>query len=159
MAANVSKELFARRNASTDVEHGSDLLPLFDADGLIPAIVTDATSGAVLMFAWMNPEALALTLKTGYGHFYSRSRGRLWQKGEESGNRLLVREARTDCDQDVIWLRVDVEGKGVACHTGEKSCFYRRIVPGPEGTATLELASDVDGHVQSEPDSRDKHGH
>src|SRR5262249_3190282 len=136
MAANVNKELFARRNASSDVEQGGELLPLFDADGLIPAIVTDAKSGAVLMFAWMNSEALALTLKTGYGHFYSRSRGRLWQKGEESGNRLRVREARTDCDQDVIWLRADVEGEGVACHTGARSCFYRRIVAGPEGPAT-----------------------
>lgn len=126
---------FTPRGTAGDIERGASLQPLFDAQGLIPAIVSDATTGEVLMFAYMNREALALTLDTGFGHFWSRSRGRLWQKGEESGNRLRVREARTDCDQDVIWLRVDVEGNGVACHTGERSCFYRRIVAGPDGRA------------------------
>lgn len=124
---------FAPRGAAGEIERGASLSPLFDAQGLIPAIVSDADTGEVLMFAYMNRQALALTLDTGFGHFWSRSRGRLWQKGEESGNRLRVREARTDCDQDVIWLRVDIEGNGVACHTGERSCFYRRIIAGPDG--------------------------
>ena len=79
------------------------------------------------MFAWMNAEALALTLETRVGHFWSRSRSRLWKKGEESGNLLRVSELRTDCDQDVVWLKVSVEGDGVACHTGERSCFYRSL--------------------------------
>lgn len=80
------------------------------------------------MFAWMNPEALALTLTSGLAHFWSRSRRRLWQKGEESGNLLRVCEVRTDCDQDVLWLRVTVEGAGAACHTGARSCFYRKLM-------------------------------
>ena len=77
------------------------------------------------MFAWMNAEALALTLETCIGHFWSRSRGRLWRKGEDSGNVLRVAEVRTDCDQDAIWLKAAWQGDGVACHTGARSCFYR----------------------------------
>jgi phosphoribosyl-AMP cyclohydrolase len=106
---------------------------------LIPAIVTDAASGEVLMFAWMNAEALALTLETRLGHFWSRSRGRLWKKGEESGNLLNVSEVRTDCDQDVVWLKVVVEGDGVACHTGAKSCFYRALALGAPPSPGLAL--------------------
>ena len=119
--------LFAARGTPGEVEAGLAFQPKFDADGLIPAIVTDAASGNVLMFAWMNAEALALTIETRIGHFWSRSRGRLWKKGEESGNLLRVGELRTDCDQDVLWLKVAVEGSGVACHTGERSCFYRAV--------------------------------
>jgi phosphoribosyl-AMP cyclohydrolase len=115
-----------------DIEAGSELLPKFDGDGLVGAIVTDE-AGAVLMFAWMNAEALARSLETGVAHFWSRSRNRLWVKGEESGNRLTIREARIDCDQDAVWLKVAVEGAGVACHTGAKTCFYRAIVPGDGG--------------------------
>jgi phosphoribosyl-AMP cyclohydrolase len=118
---------FAARGSPDEVETGLVFQPRFDADGLIPAIVTDAASGEVLMFAWMNAEALAQTLETGIGHFWSRSRGRPWKKGEESGNLLRVSEVRTDCDQDVVWLKVTVEGAGVACHTGERSCFYRSL--------------------------------
>jgi phosphoribosyl-AMP cyclohydrolase len=118
---------FAARGSPDEVETGLVFQPRFDADGLIPAIVTDAASGEVLMFAWMNAEALAQTLETGIGHFWSRSRGRPWKKGEESGNLLRVSEVRTDCDQDVVWLKVSVEGAGVACHTGERSCFYRSL--------------------------------
>jgi phosphoribosyl-AMP cyclohydrolase len=98
--------------------------------------VTDATSGEVLMFAWMNGQALSLTISTRLGHFWSRSRNRLWLKGEESGNRLRVIELRTDCDQDVVWLRVEVEGQRLACHTGRRSCFYRRV---PLGDASEPL--------------------
>lgn len=97
----------------------------FDKEGLIPAIVQNADNGDVLMFAYMNQEALERTVKTGLAHFYSRSRGRLWQKGEESGHFQQVREIRYDCDGDVLLLLVDQEG--VACHTGHRSCFFRRL--------------------------------
>jgi phosphoribosyl-AMP cyclohydrolase len=134
--AAASSAPFAPRGTQADVEGGLAFAPKFDADGLIPAIVTDAASGEVLMLAWMNAEALAATLETRIGHFWSRSRARLWRKGEESGNVLEVREVRTDCDQDTIWLKVAVAGNGVACHTGERSCFYRALAlgvrPSPE---------------------------
>jgi phosphoribosyl-AMP cyclohydrolase len=119
--------LFASRGSDAEIEQGVAFAPKFDADGLIPAIVTDAASGEVLMLAWMNAEALALTLETRVGHFWSRSRAKLWRKGEDSGNVLEVSELRTDCDQDAIWLKVVVAGDGVACHTGERSCFYRSL--------------------------------
>jgi phosphoribosyl-AMP cyclohydrolase len=118
---------FAPRGSSAEVEQGLVFQPKFDADGLIPAIVTDAAGGEVLMFAWMNAEALALTIETRVGHFWSRSRNRPWKKGEESGNLLRVAELRIDCDQDVLWVKAMVEGDGVACHTGEHSCFYRTV--------------------------------
>ncbi len=121
-----------------DIEQGTQFQPRFDADGLVGAIVTDATSGVVLMFAWMNAEALRLTLETGVAHFWSRSRRKLWRKGEESGNTLRVQEARVDCDQDAIWLKVSVAGAGVACHTGAKSCFYRTIPVGSTEPAALK---------------------
>jgi phosphoribosyl-AMP cyclohydrolase len=123
----VHPSLFAARGSPDEVETSLAFQPKFDADGLIPAIVTDVASGDVLMFAWMNEEALALTLETRVGHFWSRSRGRLWKKGEESGNILRVSELRTDCDQDVVWLKATIEGAGAACHTGERSCFYRTL--------------------------------
>ena len=123
-----------------DIEAGDELLPKFDEDGLLGAIVTDE-AGAVLMFAWMNAEALARSLETGVAHFWSRSRNRIWVKGEESGNVLRIREARIDCDQDALWLKVAVDGAGVACHTGARSCFYRAIVPGDAGGFRL-VASD-----------------
>jgi len=119
--------LFAPRGTTDEVEHGSTFQPKFGPDGLIPAIVTDADTGEVLMFAWMNDEALMLTIESGLAHFWTRSRGRIWKKGEESGNFLRVHEIRTDCDQDVIWLKAHVEGVGAACHTGSRSCFYRAV--------------------------------
>ena len=112
---------------SEAVERSLNFTPRFGADGLIPAIVTDAGDGAVLMFAHMNAEALALTRTSGEAHFWSRSRQSLWRKGETSGQLLKVREILTDCDQDVMLLRVDVQGDGTACHTGQRSCFYRRV--------------------------------
>jgi len=118
---------FAPRGSTEEVEHGDVFQPKFGADGLIPAIVSDAETGDVLMFAWMNAEALVLTIETGLAHFWTRSRQRIWKKGEESGNLLRIREIRTDCDQDVLWLRVHIEGDGVACHTGARSCFYRAL--------------------------------
>ncbi|HWB44162.1 MAG TPA: phosphoribosyl-AMP cyclohydrolase [Hyphomicrobiaceae bacterium] len=130
---------FAARGTPQDVEQGSAFQPKFDRDGLIAAIVTDAASSEVLMFAWMNAEAVAKTLETGFGHFWSRSRGKLWKKGEESGNLLRVREMRTDCDQDALWLKVDVEGAGVACHTGARSCFYRALPLGAPPSPALRM--------------------
>lgn len=118
---------FAPRGTPGEVEEGTTFQPKFDADGLIPAIVTDAGSGEVLMFAWMDSEALVRTIATKSAHFWSRSRKALWRKGEESGNEFEVLELRTDCDQDVIWLKVRVAGRGRACHTGRRSCFYRAV--------------------------------
>lgn len=131
-----SRDMFSRRGTREDVEHGQAFTPAFGPDGLVPAIVTDARTGDVLMLAWMNAEALALTIETGQAHFWTRSRKRLWKKGEESGNTLSVIEMRTDCDQDAIWLRVEVQGDGVACHTGARSCFYRTLVPASDRALT-----------------------
>ena len=130
---------FASRDdlATEQVEEGSAFAPKFDSAGLIPAIVTDAATGDVLMFAWMNAEALEATLRDGLATFYSRSRQSLWRKGETSGETLKVVECLTDCDQDVIWLKVAPQGRGAACHTGRRSCFYR-VVRLKDGQAVLE---------------------
>jgi phosphoribosyl-AMP cyclohydrolase len=109
-------------------ESGNVLDPKYDANGLVTAVVTDHISGDVLMVAHMNAQALALTRKTGIAHFWSRSRDRLWKKGETSGHILTVVEMRVDCDQDAIWLRA--KAAGPTCHTGETSCFYRRVTDG-----------------------------
>jgi phosphoribosyl-AMP cyclohydrolase len=109
------------------LEHGEVLAPRFDANGLIAAVATHADTGEVLMFAWMNAEALGRTITTREATFWSRSRNRLWKKGEESGNVLRVVEIRVDCDQDMLWLVVEPGGNGAACHTGARSCFYRRL--------------------------------
>lgn len=108
-----------------DREAGLVLNPKWDASGLITGVVTDAFSGELLMVAHLNEEALALTQSTGQAHFWSRSRARLWRKGEESGNVLAVVELRIDCDQDALWIRAIPAGP--ACHTGTQSCFYRTI--------------------------------
>ena len=101
----------------------------WDQGGLVPVIAQEATSGDVLMFAWMNREALALTLARGQAVYWSRSRQRLWHKGEESGHFQQVHEIRVDCDADVVLLKVSQLGHapGIACHTGRHSCFYRRL--------------------------------
>jgi phosphoribosyl-AMP cyclohydrolase len=131
--------LFTPPGSPRDVERGHTFQPKFTADGLIPAIVSDAATGDVLMFAWMNAEALALTIETRVAHFYSRSRGKLWKKGEESGNLLHVTDLRTDCDQDTLALRVTIGGAGAACHTGARSCFYRAVPLGERPTPNLAL--------------------
>jgi phosphoribosyl-AMP cyclohydrolase len=110
-----------------DRETGLKLDPKFDADGLLTAVVTDAADGAVLMVGHMNAEALAKSRKTGTAVFFSRSRQRLWQKGESSGNILHIVEMRIDCDQDAVLIVA--QPKGPTCHTGQRSCFYRRITP------------------------------
>jgi phosphoribosyl-AMP cyclohydrolase len=108
-------------------EEGTVLAPRFDASGLVTAVVTDASDGTLLMVAHMNEEALRLTLETGIAHYWSRSRRALWKKGETSGNFQRVVEMRVDCDQDALWLKVEVAGDGVTCHTGRRSCFYRIV--------------------------------
>ena len=137
---------FRTPGSKAEVESGLAFQPKFDSDGLIPAIVTDARSGEVLMFAFMNAEALGLSMASRVAHFWSRTRAALWKKGGESGNVFKIVEMRTDCDQDVIWLRVTVEGDGHACHTGRRSCFYRLVpVQGASSRASqLTLAPDAD---------------
>ncbi len=98
-------------------------------DGLCPVIAQQADTGKILMFAWMNRESLALTVAEGYAVYWSRSRNRLWRKGEESGHKQKVLELFLDCDEDVILLKIEQEG-GIACHTGRESCFYRRLIDG-----------------------------
>jgi phosphoribosyl-AMP cyclohydrolase len=98
-------------------------------DGLVPAIAQDAASGRVLMFAWMNREALRRTRETGEAHYWSRSRDKLWHKGEESGHVQKVARIRIDCDADVVLLEIEQAG-GIACHTGRASCFYRELADG-----------------------------
>lgn len=114
--------------------------PRFDAAGLVTAIVTDADSGVLLMVAHMNQAAIDRTRETGQAHFWSRSRGALWRKGETSGNGLDLVEMRVDCDQDALLLRVNPAGP--ACHTGRRSCFYRRVES--DGGLTF-LADDAQG--------------
>lgn len=109
-------------------EQGTAFQPKFDSAGLVTAVVTDAASGAVLMVAHMNQEAIDATIATGEAHFWSRSRGKLWRKGETSGHVLSVNEILVDCDQDALWIIADPAGP--ACHTGAPSCFYRRLKDG-----------------------------
>ena len=117
--------LFPKPGSTEDVERGDQLTPRFDEHGLIAAVATHADTGEVLMLAWMNDEALAKTLATGEAHYWSRSRKKLWKKGETSGQVQTVVELRTDCDQDAVWIKVRPQGDGGACHVGFRSCFYR----------------------------------
>lgn len=117
-------------------DKGLTLNPKYDRDGLITAVVTDDASGELLMVAHMNAQALQLTIDTGLAHFWSRSRQSLWKKGETSGHMLQVRDLRIDCDQDAIWVKAVPAGP--TCHTGARSCFFRRI--GPEGLSSVDAA-------------------
>jgi phosphoribosyl-AMP cyclohydrolase len=110
-----------------ELEAAGAFTPKFDSHGLVTAVVTDVKDGELLMVAHMNAQALELTLETGIAHYYSRSRDTIWKKGETSGNLQTVREMRTDCDQDAIWLKVSVAGHDATCHTGRRSCFYRTV--------------------------------
>ena len=118
-------------------DQSTELALKFDVNGLVGAIIVDATDGTVLMFAHMNAEAFAATRSTGLIHFWSRSRGKLWMKGETSGETFSVVEMHLDCDQDCLLVRVTANGEGNACHTGRRSCFYRRV---EASTDTLSLA-------------------
>jgi phosphoribosyl-AMP cyclohydrolase len=119
------------------LEEGTTFAPRFDAHGLITVVTTEAGTNAILMVAHMNAEALSLTLETGIAHYWSRSRKALWKKGETSGEVQEVVELRTDCDQDCLVMVVRQTGRGAACHTGRKSCFYRRVTM-ENGAASLE---------------------
>ncbi len=138
-------ELFAPRRSVVQVEEGSELAPKFNEQGLIPAVVTDHSSGELLMHAYMNRDALDRTISTGEAHYYSRSRDKLWRKGETSGLTQKVRELLIDDDQDCLWLRVDVAG-GASCHVGYRSCFYRRV-PLSAGPGPVELQFTESGKV------------
>lgn len=130
---------------STDkqlLEEGTAFTPKFDANGLITAVVTDARDNALLMVAHMNAEALSLTIETGIAHYFSRSREKIWKKGETSGNLQSVVEMMTDCDQDALLLKVSVAGHDATCHTGRRSCFYRRVGLA-EGAAKLTISDDI----------------
>ena len=122
-------------------ESGDVLSPRFDANGLITAVATHADTGELLMVAHMNSEALKRTIETGSAWYWSRSRGELWHKGATSGETQAVIEIRVDCDQDAVWLKVRPQGRGAACHTGRRSCFYRRVESGPSG---IRLILDTD---------------
>jgi phosphoribosyl-AMP cyclohydrolase len=132
--------VFPSRTSTSEIELGTMLQPKFGPDGLIPCITSDHVTNEVLMFAFMNAEALAHTIKTRKATYWSRSRNKLWIKGEESGNAQLVKELLVDCDQDVILLKVENVG-GAACHNGYKSCFYRKLgaAATPEDAASLKL--------------------
>jgi len=145
-------DAFPKIDDKTALEEGAVFAPAFDAHGFLPVIVTSAGTGEVLMFAYMNAEALALSVETGEAHYWSRSRKALWRKGETSGNTQRIVEMRTDCDQDVLWLKVEMAGSGASCHTGRKSCFYR-AVPLSEGPAAARSLVPVDAERQFDPEA------
>jgi phosphoribosyl-AMP cyclohydrolase len=132
-----------------DREEGSGFLPKFGADGLLTCVTLDAERRDVLMVAHMNRQALEATLETGLVHYWSRSRGALWRKGDLSGQIQRLVEMRVDCDQDALLAYVSVDGDGGACHTGRRSCFYRRLVRDGGETRLMEIEA---------PASRAVHG-
>ena len=134
---------FAPPGSTESIEEGRVLTPKFDADGLVTCVTTDATSGELLMVAHMNAEALAKTIESGEAWYFSRSRRKLWRKGESSGHVQHVVEMRVDCDQDTVWIKVAQAGAG-ACHTGRRSCFYRAVPLGkaPDASLPLEFRQD-----------------
>ena len=115
------------------MEEGNDLAPKFNDEGILPAVVTEASSGMVLMIGYMNEESLKKSISTGEGHYWSRSRKLIWHKGASSGMIHKIKEILIDDDQDSVWLKVDVQGIGASCHVGYKSCFYRSIEKDAEG--------------------------
>jgi phosphoribosyl-AMP cyclohydrolase len=149
--------VFPKVEDKTELEEGTVFAPNFDAHGLLPVVVTSATTGEVLMFAFMNAEALALSIETGEAHYWSRSRQSLWRKGETSGNRQRIVEMRTDCDQDALWLRVEMTGAGACCHTGRVSCFYRAVPLGGGPDAARSLMP-IDAERQFDPQTVYGHG-
>lgn len=151
--------LFPPAGDKPALEAGDVLTPRFAPDGTIACVTVDADSGQVLMVAYMNAESLALTIQTGEGWYWSRSRSELWHKGATSGNVQKVVELLTDCDQDALVLRVRVDGAGATCHTGQLSCFYRRAPLGQnaaEGPVRLEH---VGGDRLFDPAEVYGHGH
>lgn len=137
--------VFAEPGTREDTESGTRFTPRFNAEGLIGCITCEAKSGDVLMFAWMNEEALQKTIETGQAHYWSRSRGELWHKGATSGMVQHVVEMRADCDQDTLLLKVRIDGPAAACHMGYRSCFYRSVpLGGTAGPQTVLRFEDTD---------------
>ncbi len=118
---------FPAPGSKAELEEGTVLAPRFGSDGLVTCVTTAAATGELLTVAHMNAEALAKTIETGEAWYWSRSRGELWHKGATSGQIQTVLEMRVDCDQDALWLKVQVAGDGGCCHTGRRSCFYRKV--------------------------------
>jgi|TARA_B100000131_G_scaffold259934_1_gene255647 phosphoribosyl-AMP cyclohydrolase len=123
----VNKIIFAKRESVEQVEEGNILAPKFDQNGIIPAVVTEASSGELLMLGYMNKESLRKTIETKEAYYWSRSREVLWKKGDSSGMIHEVEEILIDDDQDSLWLKVSIKGLGASCHVGYKSCFYRSL--------------------------------
>ncbi len=136
-----SRFTFAKRDDRKAIETGADFAPKFDSDGLIPAIAQDAVSGEILMVAYMNEESLRLTLELGEAVYYSRSRREIWHKGKTSGHVQTVREVLVDCDQDALVLKVVQHGSG-ACHTGYRSCFFRKVAGEGQPTPLEKIYTD-----------------
>ncbi|MGF1657444.1 MAG: phosphoribosyl-AMP cyclohydrolase [Verrucomicrobiales bacterium] len=131
--------VFHPRTSIEQVEESDQLAPKFDSNGVIPVVTTDLITGELLMHAYMNEEALRLTITTREAHYWSRSRQALWRKGATSGLVQHVREMRIDDDQDCVWLRVEVAGSGASCHVGYRSCFYRAVPTGEEAGQPLQF--------------------
>ena len=130
--------MFKKRNNIKEVEEGKYLQPKFDEKGLIPVITTDFKNGDILMHGYMNDEALKKTIKTKEAHYWSRSRKKIWHKGQISGFVQIVKEIKIDDDQDSVWISVDI-GDGASCHVGYRSCFYRSIPLGNRNVKKIEL--------------------
>jgi phosphoribosyl-AMP cyclohydrolase len=133
----MSDLIISERADKATVEEGDRLMPKFDQDGLIAAVVTDFKTSEVLMVGYMNEEALKRTIETGEAWYWSRSRKGFWKKGETSGQIQKVQEILTDCDQDALVVKVTVEGNGATCHVGYRSCFFRKVVNTSDGTVRL----------------------
>ena len=138
----VNKVIFVNRESIEQVEEGKFLAPKFDSNGTIPAIVTETSSGEVLMLGYMNEESLSKTIETKEAYYWSRSREVLWKKGSSSGMVHTVDEILIDDDQDSIWLKVSIKGLGASCHVGYKSCFYRSLQDVTEDGVELEFTED-----------------
>lgn len=151
--------LFPLPGGKESLEAGEVLTPRFSADGTIACVTVDADSGQVLMVAYMNAESLALTIETGEGWYWSRSRGELWHKGATSGNVQRVVELLTDCDQDALVLRVRVDGAGATCHTGQVSCFYRSVPLGQKAANGQVRLEHIGGERRFDPDEVYGHKH
>jgi phosphoribosyl-AMP cyclohydrolase len=134
----MSDLIISERADKATVEEGDRLMPKFDQDGLIAAVVTDFKTSEVLMVGYMNEEALKRTIETGEAWYWSRSRQGFWKKGETSGQIQKVQEILTDCDQDALVVKVTVEGNGATCHVGYRSCFFRKVSNTQDGTVRLE---------------------
>ena len=141
----MADSIFSTRDSIQQVEEGIELVPRFDANGLIPVVTTDYDTGELLMHGFMNEEALIKTIEKGEAYYWSRSRQQVWHKGSTSGLTQKILEMRVDDDQDALWIRVKVLGSGASCHVGYRSCFYRSIpigIPVEDASRLLEFRED-----------------